>query len=91
VAIGKLFKSGDDQFMADITYQFHDESPTSWWGELTLTQYGRISDGGGYIIELEDERQGTCYLRKRVNRATTGVPPRYIYHFTGTSPLDHHE
>ena len=88
MATGKLYRSDDEQFVADISYQFQDMSPTSWWGELTLVEYKRISDGGGYIIELEDERKGECYLKKRVNRAVSGVPPRYIYHFKGASPLE---
>ena len=88
MAIGKLYKSDDEQFMMEISYRFQNESPTSWWGELTLIEYGRISDGSGYVIELDDARRGRCSLSKRVNRATTGVPPRYIYHFTGTGMLD---
>jgi hypothetical protein len=44
----------------------------------------RISDGSGYILELEDSRKCRCTLKKRVNRAVTGVPPRYIYYFSGT-------
>ena len=88
MATGKLYRSDDEQFVADINYQFQDMSPTSWWGELTFKEYKRVSDGGGYVIELEDERKGRCYLKKRVNRAVSGVPPRYIYHFTGSSPLE---
>jgi len=88
MGIGKLYKSDDEQFMMEISYRFQNESPTSWWGELTLIEYGRISNGSGYIIELDDARRGRCSLNKRVNRATTGVPPRYIYHFTGTGMLD---
>ena len=88
MAIGKLYTSNDEQLVANIEYQFQDESPTGWWGELTLTEYKRINDGGGFLIELEDNRKGRCYLKKRVNRAVTGVPPRYIYRFNGTSPLE---
>ena len=85
---GKLYKSDDEQLLGDINYQLQSDSKTSWWGELIFTDYVRIGDGGGYILELEDNRRGRCYLKKRVNRAVTGVPPRYIYHFTGTSPFD---
>ncbi len=85
---GKLYRSDDEQLLGDIDYQLQDESKTSWWGELIFIDYVRIGDGGGYIIELEDNRRGRCYLKKRVNRAVSGVPPRYIYHFTGSSPLD---
>ena len=86
--MGKLYRLSDNQFVVDVNYQFHDESPTSWWGELTLNDYMRLSEGEVYIIELEDKRKGNCRLKKRVNRAVTGVPSRYIYHFTGISPLE---
>lgn len=85
--IGKLYRLSDNQFVAEVNYQFQDVSATSWWGELTLTDYLRIDTGEGYIIELEDARKGKCRLRKRVNRAVSGVPPRYVYQFTGTSVL----
>jgi len=89
LAIGKLYivSSGEEQLVGDVNYKFHDESLTSWWGELTLIEYKRLKDGGGYVIELEDSRKGRCYLKKRVNRAVSGIPPRYIYHFSGNSPL----
>ena len=88
MAIGRLYISNDKKFVAKVNYQLQNESPTNWWGELTLIDYARISDGGGYTIELEDKRKGKCYLKKRVNRAVSGVPPRYIYHFAGTGPLE---
>ncbi len=84
---GKLYNLSDNQFLTDVNYKFHDESATNWWGELTLTDYLRISDNDGYIIELDDTRRGNCRLRKRVNRAVSGVPPRYVYQFSGTSAL----
>jgi len=88
VSIGKLYRSSDNQFVAGVNYQFHDESATSWWGELTLTDYVRIDDRERYLIELEDMRKGKCHLRKRVNRAVSGVPPRYVYQFNGTGALE---
>jgi len=88
VAIGKLYRSNDEEFVAEVSYQFQDESESSWWGELSLVEYKRIGDSGGFIIELEDKRRGMCYLKKRVNRAVSGVPPRYIYHFSGTGMLE---
>ena len=88
MAIGKLYTSSDEQFVAEVSYQFQDESETNWWGELSLVEYKRIGDAGGYIIELEDKRRGLCYLKKRVNRAVSGVPPRYVYHFSGTGTLE---
>lgn len=85
---GKLYSSNNEQFIADVDYQLQYETPANWWGELIPVNYMRISDGGGYIIELEDKRRGRCYLKKRVNRATSGVPPRYIFHFSGIGPLE---
>jgi len=87
VSIGKLYRLSDNQFIAEVDYHFHDESATSWWGELTLTNYVRIDDRESYVIELKDMRKGKCHLRKRVNRAVSGVPPRYVYQFSGASAL----
>ena len=84
---GKLYRFGDGEFIANIKYQFLDESKTSWWGELVLSEYKAISDGNNYMIELKDGRRGRCSLKKRVNRAVTGVPPRYHFHFRGFGPL----
>jgi hypothetical protein len=60
VSIGKLYRLSDNEFVTEVNYQFHDESATSWWGELTLTDYLRINEVEGYIIELEDKRKGHC-------------------------------
>jgi len=87
VNTGKLYSSRDKEFVAEVSYQFQDETPTSWWGELLLTDPKRISESDGYIIELEDNRRGNCRLRKRVNRAVTGIPSRYVYQFSGTGPF----
>ena len=88
MSLGKLYRVSDNQLVTKIKYQFHDESPTNWWGELTLNDYLRINENDGYIIESEDMRRGKCHLRKRVNRAVSGVPPRYVYQFTGSSALE---
>ncbi len=87
MAIGKLFTSNNEELVGEVEYQLHNESQTGWWGELSFMEYHRINDGS-YTIELEDERKGGCYLKKRVNRAVTGVPPRYVYHFTGNGPFE---
>jgi hypothetical protein len=84
VSTGKLYRSSDGQFLSEVSYQFQHEAPQRWWGELVLAEYMRIKDGGGYTLELEDSRKSKCTLKKRVNRAVTGVPPRYIYHFSGS-------
>ena len=84
MSTGKLYQASNEQFLANVNYQFQHESPQRWWGELTLVEYMRINDGSGYILELEDSRKGRCTLKKRVNRAVTSLPPRYIYHFSGS-------
>jgi hypothetical protein len=86
---GKLYRFGDNQFVANVDYQlFHDEAATNWWGELSLMDYTPLGDEDRYIIELEDKRKSRCYLKKRVNRAVSGVPPCYIYHITGLNLLE---
>jgi len=87
VTIGKLYRVSDNEFITEVNYKFQHESETGWWGELTLTDYKKINDTDIYIIELDDLRQGRCRLRKRVNRAVSGIPPRYMYQFTGMSAL----
>jgi len=87
VSIGRLYRTSDNKLVSKVNYQLQDVSATNWWGELTLVDYMRINEREGYIIKLEDKRKGKCRLKKRVNRAVSGVPPRYIYHFTGTSPF----
>ena len=60
--IGKLYRIEGDEFLVKVDYQFHDESPASWWGELVPKEYRRLSDGDGYMIELEDGRKGECVV-----------------------------
>ena len=88
MSIGRLYRFSDNKLVARVNYQLQDESATNWWGELTLTDYMRINEKEVYKIKLEDKRKGSCRLKKRVNRAVSGVPPRYIYRFSGTSPLE---
>jgi len=87
LSTGKLYGSRGEEYLADVNYQLHDNSATGWWGEFTLAEYKRISDGDGYMIELEDGRKGKCTLKKNVNKAVIGVPPLYYYRFKGRSPL----
>ncbi len=88
MSIGKLYKLSDGEFIGCVNYRlFQHEEVTNWWGELTLVDYVRLDDGDGFIIEFEDKRRNQCRLTKRVNRAVSGIPPRWIYHITGTSPL----
>ncbi len=88
MSIGRLYTISDNKLVAKVNYRLHDEAAANWWGELTLIDYIRLNEREGYIIKLEDKRKGRCHLKKRVNRAVSGVPPRYIYTFTGTSPLE---
>ena len=88
VGIGKLYRLSDNQFVAHINYHlFHHDAATNWWGELTLLDYVRLNEGDIFIIEFEDKRKSQCHLKKRVNRAVSGLPPRWIYHITGTSSI----
>jgi len=91
MAIGKLYRVSDNEFITEVNYKFQDESEIGWWGELTLTDYKRINDSDVHIIELADMRTGRCRLRKRVNRAVSGIPPRYVYQFTGVSAFNQPE
>ena len=88
MAIGKLYQSLNDEFIAEVNYQFQHEESQRWWGELILVEYVRVKDGSGYVIELEDGRKSRCSLKKRVNRAVTSLPPRYVYHFSGTNKFE---
>ena len=86
--VGKLYRLSDKQFITSVNYRLHREEPTNWWGELIPMEYGCISDGGDFTIELEGNRKSTCYLKRIVNRAVSGIPPRYVYRFAGTDLLE---
>ena len=82
--IGKLYKLNDEQFVGYINYQLLGDAPANLWGELIpMMEYVRIGDDGDYALELDDSRKIKCNLKKRVNRAVIGIPPRYVYHFAG--------
>ena len=81
---GKLYSPGEEHSTVGIDYQFHGNSATGWRGEFTLTEYRRLDDGTGYMIELEDGRKGRCSIRRRVNKAVSGTPPLYHYYFRGS-------
>ena len=89
MGIGRLYRTSDNKLVTKVNYQlFHHEAATNWWGELTPIDNVRFSEGDWFIIELEDKRKSRCHLKKRVNRAVSGIPARYIYHVTGFSPLE---
>lgn len=86
---GKLYRLSDNQYVADVNYQLFQQEPArSWWGELTFSDRVSLNDGDVFIIELEDKRRSQCRLHKRVNRAVSGIPPRYIYRATGISTIE---
>ena len=83
MATGKLYRASNDELISDVNYNFQHEAEGRWWGELTLVDYTRINDGPGYLLEREDGLKARCSLKKRVNRAVSSLPPRYVYHFAG--------
>ena len=86
--MGKLYRLNDNQFVTTVNYKlFHHKAATNWWGELVLDDYIRLNEGERFIIELEDKRKSQCHLKKRVNRAVSGIQPPYTYHFTGSNQL----
>ena len=86
---GKLYSLYDSEFVANVNYQlFNHPAATNWWGELTPVDNIKLNDGDLFVLELEDKRKSQCNLKKRVNRAVSGIPPRYVYHVTGASPLE---
>ena len=88
MSMGSLYKLSGSEFIGSVNYQILRDEETNWWGELTLEDYVRLDDGDGFILELKDKRRRQCRVTKRVNRAVSGIPPRWVYHITGTSPLE---
>jgi hypothetical protein len=87
MAIGRLV-SYDGEFTYEVNYKLIDGSKLGWWGEFVLTEYHRLSEGDGYVIEFEDGRKGRCFLKKKVNRAVHGLSPLFCYHFRGNGLLE---
>ena len=86
MAPGKLFDNLTAELLVGVDYLMLDESQNNWWGELTLTEYKRLSDGG-YIIQLADGRKGRCVLNRKVNKAISGLLPLHCFRFRGNSEL----
>ena len=83
---GKLYGFKDSQFEADVDYRLYQRSEsTEWSGEVTLPGNLKINDNDIFEIELEDGCKCLCKLRKKVNKAVSGIPPRFIYHATSLS------
>lgn len=85
---GKLYRYDDGQLIGIIEYKFQNETDGNWWGEMVFTRYTKASNGDGYLIETEDGRRGRCALKKKVNKAVSGIPPLYYYHVRGIGPLE---
>ena len=84
---GKLYNFVNNELIANVSYNFQHEEEHQWWGELTTIEYRQVKDGS-YLIELEDGKKSHCALKKRVNRAVTSLPPRYVFHFSGSGKFE---
>ena len=87
MANGKLFRAYDGELVIEVDYRLMDQTPHNWWGELTLSDFRRIEDGDGYLLELADGRKGRCFLTRMVNKAVSGFLPLYCYRFRGNGEL----
>jgi hypothetical protein len=86
---GKLYRIGDDRLLTEVRYQiFEHPAASNWWGELVPMDFVELKEGELFSIEFEDRRRSRCHLKKKVNRAVSGIPPRYVYHVTGFSPME---
>lgn len=85
---GELYRFNDNEFMTDVKYQLYQcRESTEWSGELTISNGSKISENDIYVIELADGRKCLCKLRRKVNRAVSGIPPCYIYHATSLGQI----
>ena len=84
---GKLYRAYTGELLMAVDYRLFDETPNCWWGELTLSEFRRLDDGDGYLIELADGRRGRCFLTRNVNKAVSGFLPLYCYRFRGSGEL----
>jgi hypothetical protein len=83
MALGKLYDAHNADPLVGVDYRLFDETDNNWWGELTLTDYKRLADGNGYILELVDGRKGRCALTRKVNKAISGLLPLHCFRFRG--------
>jgi hypothetical protein len=82
-----LYRAYTGEVLMEVDYRLFDETSNNWWGELTLTDFRRIEDGDGYLLELADGRKGRCFLTRKVNKAVSGFLPLYCYRFRGSGDL----
>ena len=87
MALGKLYNGLNGELVVGVDYRLFDETENNWWGELSLTEYMRIADGNGYILELADGRRGRCSLMRKVNKAISGLLPLHCFRFRGSGEL----
>jgi hypothetical protein len=87
MALGKLYNGDSNEVLVGVDYRLFDETTNNWWGELTLTEYKRLEDGNGYILELADGRKGRCSLTRKVNKAVSGLLPLHCFRFRGSGEL----
>lgn len=89
MSTGKLYKLDDSELVSGVNYHvFQHPAASNWWGELTLIESVPLDEGDMFEIEFEDKRKSRCHLKKRVNRAVSGFPTRYVYHVTGYSAIE---
>jgi len=86
MASGKLYDRDTKALVVGVEYRLFDENPTNWWGELTLTEYLRLPDGG-YFLEMADGRKGYCLLTRKLNKAISGLLPLHCFRFRGSGEL----
>jgi hypothetical protein len=87
LTLGKLYSGNNGEMVVGIDYRLFDETQNNWWGELTLTEYKRLTDGNGYVLELADGRKGRCSLTRKVNKAVSGLLPLHCFRFSGSGDL----
>lgn len=90
-AKGKIYRQGSEHLVGTIDYKLHEESEEDtgrWWGEFTFTESVKVLESDRYLLELADGRRGWCYIKKLVNKVVRGIPPRYVYHFSGFTKLE---
>jgi hypothetical protein len=84
MARGRLYNTLSEEFVGEVEYQFFSNGDVGWWGELIFTRYCKVKDGDNYALELADRRRGSCSLRKKLNKAVSGIPPLFYYRFQGS-------
>jgi hypothetical protein len=85
---GSLRTPDDKELVSDVVYHVSESLETEhterkWWGGFT---FHRLIAPGEYIIELEDGRKGTCFLRVNM-QAGRGLITIYRYSFQGSGSL----